>query len=246
MKNSSASNPARTTTARRNSLKSLLTLASGAASLGALAPAAEAAVVYQSFINPATVGISGTSDYNISLPGDGNILLFGSASAHYIGAVFNGVTGVFGRQNNDRSAAGHPGVYVALRTAAGFNWNNAAADQRASAASNGRIIQSNNGALAGPGAFSTTKYLLFNFQNGSTTEYGWIGMSGATITPGTPGGMSVTFTGWAYDDSGAMIGAGVPEASNVVAGALVSALVVGHTGVRLWRKHKPAIVSQPA
>jgi hypothetical protein len=114
------------------------------------------------------------------------------------------------------------------------------------------IIRSIGGFLKGPGAFSGNNYLLFKFTNtdaANQTQYGWVGMSGATYTPGTPSSMSVTFTGWAYDDSGAVINAGqvtaVPEASTGVVGALVAALVVGGAELRRWRKSKPANVSQP-
>jgi hypothetical protein len=100
----------------------------------------------------------------------------------------------------------------------------------------------------------STKYLLFKFTNtadGNQEQYGWVGMSGATYTPGTPSSMSVTFTGWAYEDSGLKINAGdmgvtpVPEASTGVVGALVAAMVVGGVELRRWRKSKPANVSQP-
>jgi hypothetical protein len=62
--------------------------------------------------------------------------------------------------------------------------------------------------------------------------------------------MSVTFTGWAYDDPEVKIAAGamptpVPEASTGVVSALVAALVVGGVELRRWRKSKPANVSQP-
>ena len=264
MNNSFASNPARTTTARRNSLKSLLTLASGAASLGVLTPAAEAAIEYHSFGAGQTVGYgTGQPDISWSLPGGASITLnrdANTAASHRIVAVIAGPgnLNLFGRQGDARSAPSpYPGVNVALRTNAGKTWNNAAG--RIGGGAFGNIIRSSGGlsgglygGLYGPGAFSTERYLLFQFTDssrGNQTEYGWVGMSRATYDANDKTKMSVTFTGWAYDDTGAMIGAGmgeVPEASNVVAGALVSALVVGHTGVRLWRKHKPAIVSQPA
>ena len=83
------------------------------------------------------------------------------------------------------------------------------------------------------------------------TEYGWIGMSAATITPSDSTGMSVTFTGWAYDNTGAMIAAGagivpVPEVSTGVVSAQMAAMFVGGVELRRWRKSKPANASQPA
>ena len=138
---------------------------------------------------------------------------------------------------------------MALRAVDSRNWYNAGGMSAKSAVN---IIRSIGGFLKGPGAFSGNNYLLFKFTNtdaANQTQYGWVGMSGATYTPGTPSSMSVTFTGWAYDDSGAVINAGqvtaVPEASTGVVGALVAALVVGGAELRRWRKSKPANVSQP-
>ena len=161
-----------------------------------------------------------------------------------------------------------PGVNVALRTAYGFNWNNAAGavngvgGQRADAATFGNIILSTISThfLNGPGAFTTTftpntrKYLLFQFTNslaGNQTQYGWIGMSAATYNADITG-MSVSFTDWAYDNTGGKINAGaldppdpppsVPEPSTAVMG-LISALVVGGAGLRRWRTSKPGNVA---
>ncbi|MCX6892642.1 MAG: hypothetical protein NTX51_14155 [Verrucomicrobia bacterium] len=262
MKNCSTFKSPRATNARRNSLKSLLTLASGAASLGALAPSAEAGkadIVYTPFGTGMTVGFGGGQEASVtrSLPGGATITLNREANtastSNRILARIGG--GYFARQSNNRSAAGNPpGTNVALRTVYGFSWNNAAPGERVEAAAFGNIIRSttDTGFLEGPGAFNSIKYLLFQFQNAGATEYGWIGMSGATITPGNSAGMSVTFTGYAYDTSGAKINAGdtgtaaVPEPSNAVVGLLMAAMVAGGVGVRQWRKSKPANVSQPA
>jgi hypothetical protein len=260
MKNRSTSNSARAINSRGNALKSLLTLASGAASLGALAPAAEAGIIHYTPFSPnKTVGFGGGQlpDYSFNLPGTASITLNRETNtlnnSNRIVAVIVG--GAFARQSNSRSAApSPPGTNVALRTAYGKNWDNAASSERADAAAFGNIIQSTitSNFRLGPAAFSDppTKYLLFQFQNAGTTEYGWIGMSGATYT-GDKSGMSVTFTGWAYEDSGLKINAGdmgvtpVPEASTGVVGALVAAMVVGGVELRRWRKSKPANVSQP-
>ena len=261
MKNCSTSKSARATNARRNSLKSLLTLASGAASLGALAPSAEAGkadIVYTPFGTGMTVGFGGGQEASVtgSLPGGATITLNREANtantSNRILARIGG--GYFARQSNSRSAAGNPpGTNVALRTVYDFSWNNAAPGKRVEAATFGNIIRSttDSGFLGGPGAFNSIKYLLFQFQNAGATEYGWIGMSAATYT-GDMSGMSVTFTGYAYDTSGAKINAGdmgtaaVPEPSNAVVGLLMAAMVAGGVGVRQWRKSKPANVSQPA
>ncbi len=260
MKNSSASNPARATNARRDTLQSLLALAAGAASLGALAPAAQAGIFYTPFTPPKTVGWgSGLLTYTFDLPGTASLILARDAAPSGTNTDANrilakAVGGLIGRQADARSAAPNPpGVNVALRTAYGQNWNNAV---RTGAGTFGNIILSSitTNFIIGPGAFNSMKYLLFTFTNteaGNQTQYGWIGMSGATYT-GNMDGMSVTFTGIAYEDSGAVINAGdmgaspVPEASTGVVSALVASLVVGSESLRRWRKAKPVKVSQPA
>lgn len=255
MNNSGASHPARATNTRRDTLKSLLALASGAASLGALAPAAQAGIYYTPLNATVGFGAGQLSTYSFNLPGGASIILAREAAPSGTNTDANrilakAVGGLIGKQSNSRSAAPNPpGTNVALRTAYGKNWNNAV---RPGAGTFGNIIlstiTSNFG--NGPGAFDTTKYLLFNFVNGSTTEYGWIGMSEATYT-GEQAGMSVTFTGIAYEDSGALINAGdqgisaVPEPSTLISG-LMAALVAGGTGLRRWRQAKPARVRQPA
>ena len=261
MKNSLTSKSARAINSRRNSLKSLLTLASGAASLGALAPAAEAGIDYTDFgTGGKTVGWgSGQVSIPIDLPGSASITLkrdepSGGTNTDCNRIVAVIVGGQFGRQADGRSAAPNPpGTNVALRTAYGKNWNDAA---RNASDTFGNIIQStiDTNWINGPGAFNTTKYLLFKFTDtsrGNQTEYGWIGMNAATYT-GDKSGMSVTFTGWAYDNSGAVIFAGdkgltpVPEVSTGVVSALMAAMFVGGVELRRWRKSKPANASQPA
>jgi hypothetical protein len=248
MKNRSTSNSARAINSRGNSLKSLLTLASGAASLGALAPAAEAAIYYTAFNATVGFGVGQLAASNIDLPGTASLQLaaFSGDSHRVVAAQTNGFVRV-ARQYNIRSG----GTSVAFRTNAGANWD-APYVIKGSSTYFGNIIRSALGNLAGPGVFST-KYLLFKFTNtadGNQEQYGWVGMSGATYTAGTPSSMSVTFTGWAYEDSGAMINAGagitaVPEVSTGVVSALLAAMVVGGAELRRWRKSKPANVSQP-
>ena len=260
MKHSLTSRSARAKAARQNSLKSLLALASGAASISALTPAAQADIIYSSFgVTPLTVGWTpgATTSYSWGLPGGGSIILGAEAAPNGTNTDANrilakAVGGLFARQADARSAAPNPpGVNVGLRTGYGFTWNNAAPGQRLGSATFGNIILSTitSNFLNGPGTFNTTKYLLFNFQNGGTTEYGWIGMSGATYT-GAKEGMSVSFTGWAYDNTGATIPAGkvgaVPEPSTLAIGGLMAAMVVGSRGLRRWRQSHPANASTPA
>jgi hypothetical protein len=243
------------------SLKSLLTLASGAAALGVIEQSAQAAIWHTAFDTPKTVGFGGgqLTAYEWNLPGTAHISLLrgtGIKTTTESGAtmgtnsrrIIAGISGGrFGQQSGARSAA-NAGMDVALRTNKGKNWTNGS---RNGSVASGNIIRSTTSNLIGPGGFSTDKYLLFKFTNtadGNQEQYGWVGMSGATYNAADPTEMSVTFTGWAYDDTGAKIGAGitaVPEVSTGVVSALVAALVVGGVELRRWRKSKPANVSQP-
>ena len=261
MKNRSTSNSAWAINSRGNALKSLLTLASGAASLGALAPAAEAGIIYTAFAVPVTVGFGGGSqltEFNIDLPG--------TAILQFVrnGILEGGSRRISARQlyiKADPLAHAYVGVgqqgttSAAFRANAGANWNSPSLVEGANF---GHIIRTVSGNIAGPGGFSSITYLLFFFTDTSplpmpdSTRYGWVGMSSATATFGDSANMSVTFTGWAYEeaaDTYINAGAGitaVPEVSTGVVSALLAAMVVGGAELRRWRKSKSASVRQPA
>jgi hypothetical protein len=93
MRNSSPSTSALPINSRRNSLKSLLTLASGAASLGTLAPSTEAGIIHTEFATPVTVGFPARYLDPIDLPGIEYITLAARSwapatgpASHYISA----------------------------------------------------------------------------------------------------------------------------------------------------------------
>jgi len=229
----------------RSSLPSLLTLAAGAS---ALPLAADAGIVYTS-LGAKTVGFGGgqLTVYDIYLPGTAAVEFVRSmgsiSSTHRILAHQKGGYVRIGRQSNARSEVNSiGGINVAFRTNSGANWNKAA---RTGQATFGNIVRSINWGTVmttGPGAFSN-KYLLFSFENsssGNQLEYGWVGMSAATVTAGNTSKMSVTLTGWAYDDTGAKITAGaIPEPGSATL-AMGGALVLGAAGLRQWRKRKAA------
>ena len=225
----------------RSSLPSLLTLAAGAS---ALPLAAEAGIVYTS-LGAQTVGFGGgqLTVYDIYLPGTAVVEFAQNVgrSTHRILAHQNGGYVRIARQSNLRTYfIGMSGINVAFRTNSGANWDNAA---RTGQATFGNIIRSaGTASTTGPGAFSN-KYLLFSFTNSDAAnqlEYGWVGMSAATITAGTPENMSLTLTDWAYDDTGAKITAGaIPEPGSAPL-AMAGALVLGAAGLRQWRKRKSA------
>jgi hypothetical protein len=229
----------------RSSLPSLLTLAAGAS---ALPFAAEAGIIYTD-LGTQIVGFGGgeLTVYDISLPGTAIVgfaqgVGSSSSSTHRIVAHQAGGYVRIGRQSNHRSEVtpGIGGLNVAFRTDAGANWVNVA---KTGQATFGNIIRTVNTATVlttGPGGFSD-KYLLFTFKNSLSADqlqYGWVGMSAATATAGAPLNMSVTLSGWAYDDSGAVIEAGAIPEPSTAALLMGGALVAGAAGLRQWRKRK--------
>jgi len=230
-----------------SSLPSLLTLAAGAS---ALPLAADAGIVYTS-LGAQTVGFGSGQQlsYPILFPGIAGIefvagVASGSSSTHRILAHQYGGYVRIARQSDHRSEAvpGSGGLNVAFRTNSGANWVNAARTGQSTFGNIIRSVHSGTALTTGPGAFSN-KYLLFSFKNslsGNQLQYGWVGMSTATVTPVNPLNMSVTLTDWAYDDSGAKITAGaIPEPSSAAL-AMSGALVLGAAGLRQWRKRKAA------
>jgi hypothetical protein len=234
----------------RSPLSSLLTLAAGAS---ALPFTADAAIVHTTLGPQTTVGFGAgqLTVFDISLPGTAKVEFsrsVGTSSttprilAHQSGGYVR-----IGRQSNHRSDVipGIGGANVAFRTNAGANWNNVARTGISTSANIIRSVNSGTAATTGPGAFSN-KYLLFSFKNslkGNQLQYGWVGMSAATVTAGTPEEMSVTLTDWAYEDTGLKINAGaIPEPTT--ASLLMAAMVVGGAALRRRPKSKPAVSGQ--
>ena len=96
----------------------------------------------------------------------------------------------------------------------------------------------------GHSSFSN-KYALFSFVQGGQTLYGWMQLS-FTVSGqfgGDPAfGPELTIHDFAFDDSGALIGAGqtaVPEPSTLASTGL-AALALGAVGLRSWRKNRKA------
>jgi hypothetical protein len=87
------------------------------------------------------------------------------------------------------------------------------------------------------------EYLLFKFKDstqvGSPLRYGWIDVS--LFNPGTATNTPlVTVWGYAFDNTGAPLPTGtIPEPAPVAMLAL-GALTLGATGVRAWRRNRPA------
>ena len=88
------------------------------------------------------------------------------------------------------------------------------------------------------------RYALFNFQDSGNTYYGWIHLSfsiSGQFGDNPEFGPDLLIHDWAYDDSGALLEAGVgtPEPSTAVSTGL-AALALGAVGLRRWRKTRQA------
>ncbi len=88
--------------------------------------------------------------------------------------------------------------------------------------------------------------MLFRFDpDGSGFRYGWFDISYSSLTD------DLTINGWAFDDTGALLGAGhletvdVPEASTLVPAGLF-ALAAGAAGLRRRRaaQRKVSVAAQ--
>ncbi len=232
-------------------VRSILALAAGASALP-LTDSADAAIIVDSSQNNKVVGwntASGqTRDVQFTLPGGGGLRFrtFATASGgSYRPAPSYGLVGVrvsfAGTQTNIRSKTSIPYLAPFGATVA------AGTGLLASAWLNGAVIFTNGSSSLGNSAFSgQSKYLLFDFNNSGTTNYGWLEIK--ALSTGVVGegksNYSATLGTLAYDDSGATITAGqtvpVPEPSSAAL-AMGGALVAGAAGLRRWRKDRAAV-----
>jgi hypothetical protein len=107
-------------------------------------------------------------------------------------------------------------------------------------------ISNHYGVVGGSSVFSD-QYFLFHFQNGTTTDYGWILGS---YSPGT-----YNIDSYAYDNTGAEIASGqtsssssntVPEPTSLVVLAALAALCTGAAGVRRWKSARQKLANSTA
>lgn len=81
-----------------------------------------------------------------------------------------------------------------------------------------------------------TWYLLFRFTHSSTTVYGWLSFTATVDGFGPSSNNFIRITGWGWDDSGSVLGAGV-TATAIPGGGALAALATGASGLRLRRRH---------
>lgn len=207
------------------------TLAGAALAAPAFAPSAEADIIYSGMVNiniPSTTGgvylnvatgvnstaTSGAVGWDVNPWSSTNLSMFASA------AVNAGVGG---------------GVYVG--SAVPNNYFNLAFGTiiNGSSAFSGTGTSTFGGAnpLQLNGSGNLIGFRFFNEGTGMV-NFGWMRIS----LGGTSGAQPRTLVEFAFDNTGAGIGAGViPEPSTL---ALLSVMAVGAVGVRVWRKRKAA------
>lgn len=221
------------------------------ATASSIAGTAEAAIVVDSSKVNTVIGwnTGGGQTRTVSLAGlpGGNavrLLTFANASGRppYPGGPV-GVAASWAGPGSGVFRLGGPGVLPAFlatygaAATAGANSNAAAFLNRAVSNGGGNLVNNGNAAFAGASPL-TSKYVLFSFQSGASTLYGWIeilSMTGSS-TAGLVSNYSVTLGRWAYEDTGVAITAGQISLSPVPGGAGLAALAFGAAGLRGRRR----------
>lgn len=230
---------------RKTSLQRYAAIA-GATTASAVVGWAEADIIVNSSNVGVTIGYGGssaTADNSFFLGGGGFRLAVRNPSVpNGTDANYAGVVAVWIGAGTGQFAAYGSGVNQADLVSYGGSAATGATYQNFVDVNNGRRV--NPGGTGGTfsnfnndgnSSFSgTSKYLMFNFNNGGT-KYGWIEITG--MTGGTNGsyggGYGLTLGRWAYDDSGAAITAGQTSNTPAVPGpAGLAALALGAAGVR--------------
>jgi hypothetical protein len=218
-----------------------------AAGTGAVVGAADAAIISSSALNGTVInwntvaGNVASTNTNIfgaggpgfrvrtraTLNGGGTGPFFG-----YIGVVVSG--GGIGSVSFLRGNAGTNAIQLAS-----YGSKATAMNQAAGWAPFGNINLGTPGNAGNPAFSGTSKYVMFKFTNAGTTNYGWIELTAATTGISISSGASqysVTLGAWAYDNTGAALGAGVTASAVPGLGGLAALAAMGAAGVRTRRQ----------
>jgi len=219
-----------------------------AAGTGAVVGAADAAIISSSALNgtvinwdtsvPGNVAATNTNIFGAGGPGfrvrtratsngGGTGQFFG-----YIGVVVSGIG--TGSVSFLRGNAGTNAIQLAS-----YGSKATAMNQAAGWAPFGNINLGTPGNAGNPAFSGTSKYVMFKFTNAGTTNYGWIELTAATTGISLSSGASqysVTLGAWAYDNTGAALGAGVTASAVPGLGGLAALAAMGAAGVRTRRQ----------
>jgi hypothetical protein len=210
-----------------------------AAGTGSVVGAADAAIISSSALDNTVIKWSATPSTSTNIPVAGGPGFRvntratsnggGSTASGYVGVVVAGIGG--GNVSFLRGNAGTNAIQLA-----NYGSKATAMNQAAGWAAFGNINLGTPSNAGNPAFSGTSKYVMFRFNNNGTTNYGWIELKAATTGFSGTSQYSVTLGAWAYDNTGAALGAGVTASAVPGLGGLAALAAMGAAGVRTRRQ----------
>jgi hypothetical protein len=224
---------------KTGSLKKWLSLSAMSAAGVAVGGTSLADVIYHS-VNQNVGNLAGDqSSITLTLPGINDMRVFYTTGPFTNSVRMGGVTGatyfnVHRYVIHTVSNANYP--FFAQPSPKGQKWSSVAGTV-GGAGNLGAVSHTFQPGFPAP---YTNHYFDFAFKDttaGGALRYGWLQAS-LTTAPQPGSQVEVNVVAYAYDTTGAELGAGlVPEPASILAGGF-GALVLGALGVRRWRKGK--------